>query len=87
MKVHEHQAEQNLAGVEGYRHDRFGTNCAALKPALRKLYGHQPIQHPFGSLARGFISPKSHVCQHGWYDVSCGLRIGRAPASKQAIKL
>ena len=78
------QAQQDLSGVEGHRHERLGVDLAALKSAARQLDPHKPIRHPARSLAQVLASPALRDDQERGKDVAGRLRVRRGPAVDQA---
>src|SRR5262249_43790129 len=69
------QTDQDLAGIESYRHARSCVYCSALKTTFWKLYRNQPLQHALGSRTECRVIQECRTVEHGWYEIPRGLRI------------
>ena len=78
------EPQQDLTGVEGYRHYRRGIDQPALEPAIGSLDRHQPVKHLLRAIRQ--VRPVEAVGNRpqGRHDIACRFRVRTRPARDQA---
>jgi hypothetical protein len=67
------QPQKYLPGVESHRLRTRGVDQATLKPTFRKLYLHQPIKHPTGTIEKIVIAAPEPLINKTANNVSRGF--------------
>ena len=77
------EADENLAGVEGDRHDWHRIDPPPREPTPGKLNRDEPIEHTARPLAHGIVALAARIVEQGGNDVPRRLRIRSGPSANR----